>query len=412
MFEYTVSYKKAWKAKQKAIARVYGNWENSYRLLPRWLAAVSHFVLGTIVRYQYKEDDQSAQVANFKRVLWAFKPCIDALPYLKPIVQIDGTFLYGKYRGTLLIATSQDGDTHVVPFAFANVEGENKEAWSWFLSNIRQHVVKERQNLCLISDRHGGILSAVADERVQWHPPVDLAPHIYGIRWIGESVENHLCVAFVETQAIIARLAQNVDVNLVVLEAYAISHVLLPNIMDREGRAADPGPEDPSLLYLQTRHCSQFIWAGHPDRIFRTRRCAHDRIAEPPVAIVPYLRQSGFYGVSRLRFFALQPSLISALVERCRPETHTFHTTQGECTITLEDVAIQLGLPCTGMVVTGLTEMNWSALCEELLGIIPPPNKLASQRLSLAWLAENFTDLAEEANDAQVQQFIVPTFCV
>ncbi|KAF7834780.1 serine/threonine-protein phosphatase 7 long form-like protein [Senna tora] len=142
-----------------------------------------------------------------------------------------------------------------------------------------------------------------------------------------------------------------------------------------------------------------------PDRIFRTRRCAHDRIAEPLVAIVPYLRQSGFYGVSRLRFFALQPSLISALVERWRPETHTFHTTQGECTITLEDVAIQLGFPCTGMVVTGLTEMNWSALCEELLGIIPPPNKLAGQRLSLAWLAENFTDLAEDANDAQVQQF-------
>ncbi|KAF7827299.1 serine/threonine-protein phosphatase 7 long form-like protein [Senna tora] len=284
MFEYTVSYKKAWKAKQNAIARVYGNWENSYKLLPRWLAAVSHFVPGTIVKHQYKEDDdQSAQVANFKRVFWAFKPCIDALPYLKPIVQIDGTFLYGKYRGTLLIATSQDGDTHVVPFAFAIVEGENKEAW-------------------------------------------------------------------------------------------------LPNIMDREGRAADPGPEDPSLLYLQSRHCSQFIWAGHPDRIFRTRRCAHDRIAEPPVAIVPYLRHSGFYGVSWLRFFALQPSLISALVERWRPETHTFHTTQGECTITLEDVAIQLG-------------------------IIPPPNKLAGQRLSLAWLAENFIDLAEDANDAQVQKF-------
>ncbi|KAF7801520.1 Serine/threonine-protein phosphatase 7 long form-like protein [Senna tora] len=87
------------------------------------------------------------------------------------------------------------------------------------------------------------------------------------MRWIGESVENHLCVAFVEIQAIIARLVQNVNVNLVVLEAYAIlRHVylyeMLPHIMDR-GHATDPGPEDPSLLYLQTRHSSQFIWAGY-----------------------------------------------------------------------------------------------------------------------------------------------------
>ncbi|KAF7810262.1 uncharacterized protein G2W53_037005 [Senna tora] len=39
------------KAKAKAIARVHGNWENSYKLLPRWLAVVSHFVPGTIVRW-------------------------------------------------------------------------------------------------------------------------------------------------------------------------------------------------------------------------------------------------------------------------------------------------------------------------------------------------------------------------
>ncbi|KAF7801727.1 uncharacterized protein G2W53_040838 [Senna tora] len=116
------------------------------------------------------------------------EPCIDALPHLKLIVQIDGTFLYGKYRGTLLIATSQDGDTHVVLFAFAIVEGENKEAWSWFLSNIRQHVVQERKNLCLISDRHGGILSAVADERVQWHPPY--AHHIFCIRHLASNLNS------------------------------------------------------------------------------------------------------------------------------------------------------------------------------------------------------------------------------
>ncbi|MBA0858453.1 hypothetical protein Goshw_026375, partial [Gossypium schwendimanii] len=48
----------------------------------------------------------------------------------------------------------------------------------------------------------------------------------------------------------------------------------------------------------------------------------------------------------------LDSPLISALVERWRPETHTFHLPCGECGITLEDVGLQLSLPINGEVVT------------------------------------------------------------
>ncbi|KAL8092823.1 hypothetical protein AgCh_034899 [Apium graveolens] len=44
--------------------------------------------------------------------------------------------------------------------------------------------------------------------------------------------------------------------------------------------------------------------------------------------------------------------LITALVERWRPETNSFHFTFGEMTITLEDVYMILGLPITGCAVT------------------------------------------------------------
>ncbi|MBA0645769.1 hypothetical protein Goklo_013825 [Gossypium klotzschianum] len=50
----------------------------------------------------------------------------------------------------------------------------------------------------------------------------------------------------------------------------------------------------------------------------------------------------------------LDPTLINALVERWRPETHTFHLPCSECTITLENMALQMGLPMDGGVVTGL----------------------------------------------------------
>ena len=44
----------------------------------------------------------------------------------------------------------------------------------------------------------------------------------------------------------------------------------------------------------------------------------------------------------------LDRSLLSALVDRWRPETHTFHLPCGE---TLQDVAMLLGLPITGDAV-------------------------------------------------------------
>ncbi|KAF7815195.1 uncharacterized protein G2W53_029164 [Senna tora] len=110
---------------------------------------------------------------------FAFKPCIDAWQHLKPVIQVDCTFLYGKYHHTLLIAMGQDGNRNIVPLAFAIVEGETKEAWAWFLFRVREFVVG-RQEGCLISDRSTGCLATVEDEAVGWQPP--LGHHVYCIR--------------------------------------------------------------------------------------------------------------------------------------------------------------------------------------------------------------------------------------
>ncbi|XP_015932905.1 uncharacterized protein LOC107459205 [Arachis duranensis] len=168
------SYRKVWMAKQKAVAQIYGDWEESYAELPRWMLGVQSTMAGTItvlktslVRLRGEVDESTVY---FHRLFWTFPPCIEAFHHCKPLVSIDGTHLYGKYGGTLLLAIAQDGNSNILPIAFALVEGENVESWSFFLSNLREHVTPQ-EGILVISDRHNGIKAALEAPETGWLPP-------------------------------------------------------------------------------------------------------------------------------------------------------------------------------------------------------------------------------------------------
>ncbi|XP_029146599.1 uncharacterized protein [Arachis hypogaea] len=90
------------------------------------------------------------------------------------------------------------------------------------------------------------------------------------------------------------------------------------------------------------------IWhyAGIADfarpRLLLLRRVSH--MFPPPEAIVPCLREAAFGDMVPLRNFVFDNSLITTFVERWCPEIYTFHLSQGETTITLQDVAYHFGL--------------------------------------------------------------------
>ena len=96
--------------------------------------------------------------------------------------------------------------------------------------------------------------------------------------------------------------------------------------------------------------------------------------------------------------------MITALVERWRPKTHTFHLPWGECTITLEDVALHLGIRVDGRVVAGPSFLHWDELCHELLGEFPPENARKRAALKLTWLLNMLrAPLPEEPTTHQLQ---------
>ncbi|CAL1389977.1 unnamed protein product [Linum trigynum] len=132
-YGYMINYKKAWHGKQKALAGVFGDWEESYAFLPRLILALEASKPGTVFSPRYQDEEiQSPEPGNkrhFRRLFWAFKPSIDGFGFCVPVIQVDGTFLTGKYKGTLLIASGADANRQVFPLAFAIVEGENVDSY-------------------------------------------------------------------------------------------------------------------------------------------------------------------------------------------------------------------------------------------------------------------------------------------
>lgn len=83
------------------------------------------------------------------------------------------------------------------------------------------------------------------------------------------------------------------------------------------------------------------------------------------------------------RRFNFDRSLLAALVDRWRPETHTFHLPVGEMAPTLEDVTLLLGLPCAGQAV-GPVDVGpaWRMeMHERFVGVVRTPAAPAYQML-------------------------------
>lgn len=103
------------------------------------------------------------------------------------------------------------------------------------------------------------------------------------------------------------------------------------------------------------------------------------------------------------------------MLERWRPKTHTFHFQPGECTITLEDVSMLLGLCVNSRAVVGPSEISASAL-NMFLGRQPPENQVKGRRVCISWLKQILeeTEISENTSHDELIIYtrIYNTLCI
>lgn len=124
--------------------------------------------------------------------------------------------------------------------------------------------------------------------------------------------------------------------------------------------------------------------------------------------VIDIIKLVGLEGLYRAPSREIDHGLISALVERWQPETHTFHLLHGEMSITLQDVEVILGLPIDGEVLVGSTGGGWSNMCEQLLSFDVPENLkiLVGQRIFINRLLQHIANpLLDNAMEIQIHQY-------
>ncbi|XP_019182145.1 PREDICTED: serine/threonine-protein phosphatase 7 long form homolog [Ipomoea nil] len=175
----------------------------------------------------------------------------------------------------------------------------------------------------------------------------------------------------------------------------------------------EPGPICHSVLTQQKPHRSTKVWKeshrmNEPLRCCRYDSSFWDAKLQSDDRIMTYIRLAGFYGVSRLGFIMLDWPLITAMVDRWRPETHCFQLPFGEVTITLQDVEMLLGLRVDGLAVTGSfpqrTSEEWCDTCHDLLGVRPEKEAIPGASRLVITCLQNPIPLTEHSTDEEVQR--------
>ncbi|XP_016172476.1 uncharacterized protein LOC107614863 [Arachis ipaensis] len=166
----TVTNSLATKTKQIALDQIQGTFREQYKRIYDYGQELMRANPGSSVRIQVQRSpdlDSEAPASSrttyciFHRIYVCLEACKQSFQHCRDFIGLDGYFLKTPQGGQLLTAIGWDPNDQMLPIAYAVVEAETKDSWSWFLSHLASDVGLDKMGRStFMSGQQKGLLPA------------------------------------------------------------------------------------------------------------------------------------------------------------------------------------------------------------------------------------------------------------
>ncbi|XP_057739755.1 uncharacterized protein LOC130956788 [Arachis stenosperma] len=166
----TVTKSLASKTKQIILDEIQGTLREQYKRIYDYGQEIMRVNPGSFIHIQVQRSpdlDNEAPASSmtnyciFQRIYVCLEACKQSFQHCRSFIGLDGCFLKTPQGGQLFTAIGWDPNDQILPIAYAVVEAETKDSWTWFLSHLAFDVGLEKmERSTFMSDQQKGLLPA------------------------------------------------------------------------------------------------------------------------------------------------------------------------------------------------------------------------------------------------------------